>query len=289
MSLPNPIPTPNNVASIHKPTVSWVHVDPDMARRMLAHNKINRNIRPAKVNTYASDMTAGRWTIDTNAICTDPDGYLLNGQHRLNAVIKSGTTVLFAIMRNVPRDAMKNMDTGAARSPGDTLRFAGERNANNLAAIARQLVLIEDGRFYMDSHLKGVSRGELTTWVENHPEVRASVDMAVKYRQQIDAPPSAIGVAHYLIAQANGADLADNYLHGLAYRTDIPAGSPILAVDSRLRALKRNGARMELRNYVYLLLKGWNYYATDRAVSVLQATPKTGDAFRLPEVARWRR
>lgn len=279
----------SNVSPILKPTVSWVHIDPDMARRMLSRNKINRTLRAEKVDTYARDMAAGRWTIDTNAICTDPDGYLLNGQHRLHAVIKSGATILFSVMRNVPRNAMKNMDTGAGRTPGDTLRFAGERNANILAAIVKQLVLIGDGRFYMDRQRQGVSRSELEAFVETHEQVRTSGDMATKYHTHIDAVPTAIGVAHYLIADVNGPELADHYLHALAYRTDIPAGSAIHAVDSRLRELRRNRVRMETRNYIFLLLKGWNYYATDRAVKKLQAAPKPGNAFRLPEVARWQR
>ncbi len=78
-----------------KVAVSIVAVTPDTARRWLQRNGINRPLRDYRINLYASEMVAGRWTVDASAICFDSQDRLLNGQHRLHAVVRSNRTIHF--------------------------------------------------------------------------------------------------------------------------------------------------------------------------------------------------
>ncbi|MHB1733423.1 MAG: hypothetical protein ACYCU8_08205 [Ferrimicrobium acidiphilum] len=107
--------------------ISYVRVTPDMAQHWLANNKGNRVLRPGKIKQYAEDMQAGRWTHGADMICFGTDGTLLNGQHRLHAVIQSGCTITFVVQRNTPSDAMVNIDTGASRKVADVLRWNNEK------------------------------------------------------------------------------------------------------------------------------------------------------------------
>lgn len=281
-------PGDDNVSPlVAKPTHSYVNVTPDMARRWLLRNSANRNLRAAKINQYARDMEAGRWTLSNDDICFAPDGTLLNGQHRLNAVIKSGRTVLMGIKRNVPPAARQNMDSGASRTPADVLRFAGEAHASLLGSALKQAILIETGRIYQDTNTHAVSRGEQVEFLAAHPELRGSVALVGRIKQNIDAPPTALAIAHWLITLTNGSDLADLYINQLAKRVGEPEGSAVHAVDSRLREVRRNRNSYSTRYFVYLLIKGWNYYAAGKAVTKLQMAPK--GEFRLPTVARWSR
>lgn len=75
------------------------------------------------------------------------------------------------------------------------------------------------------------------------------------------------------------------YVSQLATRTGEPEGSAVLAVDSRLRQVRRNRAAYPQRAFVALLIKGWNYYA--RGAEVTTLTMST-DA-RIPEPSRWKR
>jgi hypothetical protein len=291
MSL-NAVPEPeprSNVTSIAKPVPTWVNVTPDMAKRILAHNKVNRNFREAKVNQYAADMAAGNWALSNDAICIGPDGTLYNGQHRLHGVVKSGVTVTLLFIRNMPADTMATMDSGISRTPGDVFRFAGEKHANLLAATLKQLVLVDSGRVYMDSAVQSVSRSEQAEFLDAHPDVRESVAETSKVKNQIDSPPTPMAVAHWLIAQTNSLAFADLFFDRLAHRVGEPEGSAVHAVDNRLREIRRSRQRFEGRNFIYLFLKGWNYYAADKPVSKLLMVPARNGEFRLPDVARWSR
>ena len=68
-------------------------VSPEMATKWLEKNIVNRRIRDYKVNAYARDMKNGDWRLNGEAIVFNKSGQLVDGQHRLNAIAKSGVTV----------------------------------------------------------------------------------------------------------------------------------------------------------------------------------------------------
>jgi hypothetical protein len=74
-------------------------IGPPEAQEMLSniHPK-QRAIDPRKVAKYADAMKSGAWTgKSTKGICINSRGQLRDGQHRLNAVIKSKTKQIFTV------------------------------------------------------------------------------------------------------------------------------------------------------------------------------------------------
>lgn len=65
-----------------------VEITPELARQLLSNNKINRKIKPTIVERYAEQMEAGEWKFTGDTIKVDGEGMLLDGQHRLLAIIK---------------------------------------------------------------------------------------------------------------------------------------------------------------------------------------------------------
>ena len=96
-------------------------INPELAWKYLAMNtenprKINRNI----VCAYAEDMKAGRWVLNGEPICFDENGVLTNGQHRLHAIIKAGTSISALVVRNI-EPGCKVYDYGLKRTVTTTL------------------------------------------------------------------------------------------------------------------------------------------------------------------------
>lgn len=274
--------------------VALVLVNSTLATEWLERNESNRPLRRDRIERYARDMAAGRWTVNGDAICIASDGTLQNGQHRLHAIIRSGVNVLMPVMFNVDPSARVNMDSGAPRSASDALHLLGEPQAKTVAAIARLVILVCDGRIYQDSHVQGItSHSEIVAFVEEHPEIRRSALAARAATKHVPAPASILGAAHWLIAGVNGTSLADQYLSQLASRENEPSGSAIHAVVRRLENIRRERLHRPPRNTLYLLLTGWNYYAADRRVQTLTDYPRSVPGqkvqFRLPPVCRWNR
>lgn len=101
-------------------------ISPKLATLYLNNfNTGNRKLRTGVVEKYAEDMRRGKWTACPEPISFYDDGELANGQHRLWAVIESGKTQTFFVLRGLPRDAGLNLDMGLARSLVDNAKITG--------------------------------------------------------------------------------------------------------------------------------------------------------------------
>ena len=90
-------------------------VTPAIASELLVNNNVNRNLNRRRVELYAKDMRESKWEniSDGISLTVGSNGTLLNGQHRLNAIIKTGVSMdmfIFEIKK----------DTNALLMPFDT-------------------------------------------------------------------------------------------------------------------------------------------------------------------------
>lgn len=95
-------------------------VTPIQAATWLESNKFNRKISDVSVLRYARDMAAGQWTLNHQGIAFGDDGVLVDGQHRLMAVVKSGETVKMMVTWGANR---VGIDELRARSAADVIKF----------------------------------------------------------------------------------------------------------------------------------------------------------------------
>ena len=93
-------------------SLEWV--TPNQAKKMLETNIVNRPISQAKVDQYARDMSNDNWNF-SGPLMFNTQGHLIDGQHRLTAQVKAGLKLKWLIVRNVPDEAQRTMDTGKTR------------------------------------------------------------------------------------------------------------------------------------------------------------------------------
>jgi hypothetical protein len=101
-----------------------VDVTPDIARALIENaNRDNRPIKPKLVKKYAKSMADGDWKFSPETISISRNGRLLNGQHRMMAVIESGITCRFLFATGFDDEVFSVLDRGAARTRADALRI----------------------------------------------------------------------------------------------------------------------------------------------------------------------
>lgn len=245
-----------------------VDITPELATEWLSKNDVNRRLRQGDVAKYARDISGGRWTETGEANKLSTSGRLLDGQHRLHAIVASGCTARFLVVTNVPDNAQRDMDSGIKRSAGDAFSFSGESRAQLLASSARLASIYTDGRLEKDRKTHQTSHGELFEFVEKHPELRDAVNTADHWRTAIDAPPTVISVAYFILSQVHQSQ-AVQFFDALATRSNLPTGSAILALDSRLRMIRKNGLLVSQREYLGLFIKAWNYWRRNKSAASL--------------------
>lgn len=107
-------------------TVQLKVITPEMAKQWLDRNALNnRAVKKCQTKQYALYMKRGCWNDDNCAITFDLIGNLIDGQHRLLAVIESDTAQEFIVGYNWPTESMLTLDMGRRRTFTDRMVVAG--------------------------------------------------------------------------------------------------------------------------------------------------------------------
>jgi len=100
-------------------------ISPADAELLLAFNTHNRSANPNTIKRYAQTMRNGEWTLSNDIICIGADGVLMNGQHRLSAIVESQTEQEFWVWEGCPAEALMAMDMGKRREAADVATLSG--------------------------------------------------------------------------------------------------------------------------------------------------------------------
>lgn len=99
-----------------------VQVGPEKAKELMASmDENNRGIRWTHVSRLAEKMKANLWKANGEVIKVDWHGVVVDGQHRLLAVMRSGKTIEVDICYGVEPGAVYTMDEGRNRHLRDKL------------------------------------------------------------------------------------------------------------------------------------------------------------------------
>ena len=242
-------------------------ITPKLAIRWLEANHGNRNVRERVVTAYARDMQAGRWRLTGEAIKFSADDRLIDGQHRLRAVVQAGVNVDMMVVRGLENEVQEVLDSGAGRTAGDALRMRGETNYSNLAASVRAALMYQDGRLYHGGSHK-YTHGEVIEFLEKNPEMRDAVEFAVGLRHQIDIPVSTLSVCIWRLSQV-APDDCTIFFTKLGKKTGFVEGDPILALDRRLAEVRRANRILDRTDYLSLVFRAWNAWRVRKSIQKL--------------------
>ena len=106
--------------------IAVTRIDPEVAARMLAStHETQRKLKPRVVKQYVGDMLGDLFKLTPEPIIVSRAGYLIDGQHRLTAVVESGVTCEFLVVSNVHEATMPWINIGKSRTVLDVARIAG--------------------------------------------------------------------------------------------------------------------------------------------------------------------
>lgn len=201
------------------PRRSWTErVTPASAAKYLSRSRGNRPLKHGHVKSLARVMASGEWGDSNDRVSFDWNGTLINGHHRLTAVIESGASVTMDFVEGLDPASFVNMDRNCPRSHGVVLGLAmrdGERmfpNGGRVASIAGFVWRFERGDA-LDGWDNRPTTNELLDVAERHPGIGASGDVAAVASKII--PVSIGGFIHYSVCRKR-PELAASFFDILA-------------------------------------------------------------------------
>lgn len=262
---PPPVDEELVAASIPDETGTY-WVTPELAGLWLTRNTNNRPLREGRIVTMARDMANDTWAYTGEAIKFSTTGRLIDGQHRLAAVVKSGTTVKMLVVLDLPDEAQVYMDAGARRTAGDALAFRGETNSMLLAATCRFAINFErKATGTRDS----VSHAETLDWLTEHPDIRRYIGMTKKYQSRIDMKPSVFAYALWRLHAIDETD-ATAFLAAIVEMRSLGSGDPIYTLLQRFRTARRNRESLTPSTELTFIFRTWNAMRKQQSLKILK-------------------
>lgn len=137
-------------------------IDRKRALELLSNTAENRNISPVRVAAYLQVIQRGDWHWTNQGIAIRDDGALVDGQHRLWAVVEADIAVPVTVTYGVKAVAVEAIDKGRSRSIGDELTmFEGVKNAAFCVAIVKQAASL-----YAGDRMSFATRSIFHEWYE---------------------------------------------------------------------------------------------------------------------------
>lgn len=121
-------------------------VTPDLAAKYLSRNGLNRPLTAPTVDFYADQMKKNLWRATGQGISIDVNNNLLDGQHRLAAIVKSRVAVLMLIIYEVDPETFDVYDSGKTRTKTDVFFIKGIPEARNVSSIINHYYLLNAGQ-----------------------------------------------------------------------------------------------------------------------------------------------
>ena len=115
-------------------------ITPAKAKKMLESDRSNRPLKKRYMEDVALQMMKGLWTV-AQPISFDTNGNLLDGQHRLEAVIIAEKAIKFLIVEGLDPKTFGVFDQGKIRTASDLHSLMGGANSGRACSIASSMIL----------------------------------------------------------------------------------------------------------------------------------------------------
>ncbi len=241
-------------------------VTPELAEQWLTKNTDNRKIRRNIAERFGRDMSEGNWRENGEGICFAEDGTLINGQHRLTAVVLSYTSVPMLVVRELPMNSQDTMDDGAKRTMADTFGFHGIGNANIAAAITRRVLMWQAGyTSNVGSKYQPSKAEQLEAW-RSDPSLPIAADAASQMSRRNLLPPSVTGLTWWLFWQIDATECAE-FWGRLSDGTGLDETSPIYIVREQIILRNSRPGRVAETENLAWVIQAWNHYRAGKTLS----------------------
>jgi hypothetical protein len=228
---------------------------PDDAERILAESHYQRKHSPATVSKYARDMKTGKWEFNGAPIRYNGEeqGHpeLLDGQHRLRAVIEANMVMPFLVIVGIPKSCLRTMDDGRSRTLANKFYVDGEKAPDVLASMIQFLAIYRGREKFVGPSFTASEYYDVLT-----REGEAARPLAKEYKCKMprNLKPGLVATLHLLFAEKD-PELAARFCADVV-KGDSERGTPAREAREWIVSLEKGEIRVN--TIASVLIDCWN-------------------------------
>lgn len=249
------------------------NITPEKAREFLSKNINNRNLNGSTVRYYQDMIERNRWQVNGESIKISESGFLLDGQHRLEAICKAGIPVKMFVVYGVDDDSFMTIDAGKPRRYTDYLKVSGKTgDLPAISAASRIAMGFDSSGTY--NIIKRVSPDTLLWFIDKHPGLTAAVEN-IGGRTNNLCSRSIASALKYIFSIVDDV-AAECFFDSLISGANLEEGSPILALRNRLTTSRGMYGSSGQKENIHAFVSAFNSYRAGKKIAYLKANSGTG-------------
>lgn len=253
-----------------------IFITPELAVKWMGHNKLNRELRFSHITHLSREISEMKWVLNGESIKFDCDNNLIDGQHRLQAIIKAKQGIESYVTWGIDPTFFASLDTGRKRGPSDVLSIRGEKSCALLAAaLAIVWTYRRNGNLLPGSSSVRPTNLEILETLDQNAGIRNSIEWGQLDPLKTLIPPGQAVALHFIFSEKS--ERADEFFQSLNEGRNLSAGNPLLTLREKL--FRNRDANAKLRRSILLqfTVKAWNAFLTGTKMSLLRPTEENSN------------
>lgn len=255
-------------------------IDKEKALRLLQVNEKNRNISKVRRDYLADLMVNGYWKLNGESIliqvAPNGDQSLIDGQHRLSAVVSSDTKIDFLVTYIYSEDPSLIASLGQckARTLADVLKMNNAEKPGSASATITKITQYENNRLSFGASVKVNNEEGLIFYNQNKELLDEAVSLGYSASLQRICIPSTMSMAYFVCAGIHH-EMAYEFYNRLKNMENFNRFDPVGALYSGLQGMVDADMKRrtkEQKQYVYIV-KAWNAYRKGKPLNTLRWWP----------------
>lgn len=249
-------------------------INPEIAKKYLETNiGHQRNVSYPHVDHLKRQMECGQWMMTGEPITFDDKGRVVNGQHRLKAVIASGLTIEFMVVRGVSTESFMAMDRGKSRSSGNVFAIHGVKNSNNIAACVGGVLNYRraiDAKGSLNSNIRPSIAAMMAEYDAHSDKYSLAFEMSNACRKIIKPSIPSTVSAIALIDANHSAEKVSSFWNAVGIGENLASGSPMLYLRNKYIDHSASKAKLPTALIMAITIKAWNSYVLGRRCDIIR-------------------
>lgn len=251
--------------------IEIVDITPDYAKELLKLNTNNRPVRGGHVKFLSAIMTRGEFQFNGDAIRISESNVILDGQHRLLAIIKSGITLKVVVIRGLQNSAFKTIDVdGMKRTSGQVLGLNNIKNYNGVASATRLYFLLKQNGDPFNT-TNSPSATQILNMADSNPLIAECVSTITGMAWIKKYLKLSIGSFLLAVFAEKNKEKAFEFFNMLDSGASLCSDNPIYLLRERIISDSATvGSKIDQTYIVKLAFKTFNYYLTNKKIKCLK-------------------
>ena len=252
-------------------TIRKILLTPQLAEALLQRNiKNNRKISESNVKKILADLKSDKWNPNNgNCITFDTLGRLVDGQHRLTAILRYGKTVTAHIMQGITPEGFITIDTGRKRNAMDMLKIEGFSYIREIPSMILRSEALLKGKYRLNEDFTNSQILELAK--ENKSDFEHACSRSCTFYSQNRDMNKTEYSALYRVFKKISYDDAETFFKGVATGINLDEESPMYILrkflkQERDKAVSNSGRPLNSRARFGKTISAWNSWRTGEEI-----------------------